>query len=235
MCLVISNSEIKQIRSLREKKYRDELGLFVVEGEKMVGEAIASGFEVIRVYREEEIGREAMARISSLSTPSPALAVVAKPQPEELVIENDLYLALDSVRDPGNMGTIIRIADWFGINTVLASADSVEIFNPKVIQASMGSIFRVRFVYTDIPGACRRFKESGIPVYGTFLDGNDIYSQELGTAGLIVMGNESNGISRATAAEVNSRLFIPSYGKSGAESLNVAVATAVTLAEFRRR
>lgn len=232
---MISNSEIKQIRSLREKKYRDELGLFVVEGEKMVGEAAASGFEVVRVYREEEIGSEAMSRISSLSTPSPVLAVVVKPRPQELVIENDLYLALDSVRDPGNMGTIIRIADWFGINTVLASPDSVEIFNPKVIQASMGSIFRVRFVYTDIPVACRRFKESGMPVYGTFLDGKDIYSQELGTAGLIVMGNESNGISRATAAEVNSRLYIPSYGKSGAESLNVAVATAVTLAEFRRR
>lgn len=231
----ISNAEIKLVRALREKKFRDEYGQFVVEGEKMVQEALKSNFKVLKVWRKEEIGEDAMKRISSLSTPPPVLALVRKPEPEGLVLEKGLYLALDSVRDPGNLGTIIRIADWFAISTLFASPDSVEPWNPKVIQASMGSIFRVRFAYADIPELCRHFKDAGMNVYGTFLDGRDIYSQPLEKNGLIVMGNESNGISSATEAEVNARLFIPSYGNSGAESLNVAVATAVTLAEFRRR
>lgn len=231
----ISNAEIKLVRALREKKFRDEYGQFVVEGEKMVQEALKSNFKVLKVWRKEEIGEDAMKRISSLTTPPPVLALVRKPEPEGLVLEKGLYLALDSVRDPGNLGTIIRIADWFGISTLFASPDSVEPWNPKVIQASMGSIFRVRFAYADIPELCRHFKDAGMNVYGTFLDGRDIYSQPLEKNGLIVMGNESNGISSATEAEVNARLFIPSYGNSGAESLNVAVATAVTLAEFRRR
>lgn len=231
----ISNAEIKLVRALREKKFRDEYGQFVVEGEKMVQEALKSNFRVLKVWRKEEIGEDAMKRISSLTTPPPVLALVRKPEPEGLVLEKGLYLALDSVRDPGNLGTIIRIADWFGISTLFASPDSVEPWNPKVIQASMGSIFRVRFAYADIPELCRHFKDAGMNVYGTFLDGCDIYSQPLEKNGLIVMGNESNGISSATEAEVNARLFIPSYGNSEAESLNVAVATAVTLAEFRRR
>ena len=231
----ISNAEIKLVRALREKKFRDEYGQFVVEGEKMVQEALKSNFKVLKVWRKEEIGEDAMKRISSLTTPPPVLALVRKPEPEGLVLEKGLYLALDSVRDPGNLGTIIRIADWFGISTLFASPDSVEPWNPKVIQASMGSIFRVRFAYADIPELRRHFKDAGMNVYGTFLDGRDIYSQPLEKNGLIVMGNESNGISSATEAEVNARLFIPSYGNSGAESLNVAVATAVTLAEFRRR
>lgn len=231
----ISNAEIKLVRALREKKFRDEYGQFVVEGEKMVQEALKSDFDVLKVWRKEEIGEEAMKRISSFSTPSPVLALIKRPESSEPVLEKGLYLALDSVRDPGNLGTIIRIADWFGINTLFASPDSVEPWNPKVIQASMGSIFRVRFAYADIPGLCRRFRDAGMNVYGTFLDGKDLYSQPLGKDGLIVMGNESNGISDAVGAEVNARLFIPSYGNSGAESLNVAVATAVTLAEFRRR
>ena len=137
---MITNAEIKDIRSLREKKFRDEYGLFVVEGEKMVQEALMSGFEVVRVWRKDEIGENAMSRISQFSTPSPVLAVVSKPQPAGLVLDRGLYLALDSVRDPGNMGTIIRLAEWFGISTIFASADCVEIWNPKVIQASMGSI-----------------------------------------------------------------------------------------------
>lgn len=232
---MITNSEIKEIRALREKKFRDELGLFVVEGEKMVREALMSNFEVVRVWRKEEIGDAAMERISTLSTPSPVLAVVSKPKPAGFRLERGLYLALDSVRDPGNMGTIIRLADWFGISTVFASPDCVEVWNPKVIQASMGSIFRVRVVNSDIPDICKRFKLNDMKVFGTFLDGRNIYEQDIEKEGLIVMGNESNGISPEVEAEVNSRLFIPSYGGSKAESLNVAVATAVTLAEFRRR
>lgn len=232
---MITNAEIKQVKSLHEKKFRDEYGLFVVEGEKMVAEALMSNFEVVKVYRKDEIGEAAMARMSQFSTPSPVLAVVAKPQPKGFQLERGLCIALDSVRDPGNVGTIIRLADWFGVSTVFASQDSVEIFNPKVIQSSMGSIFRVRVVYADIPEICRRFKEAGMPVYGTFLDGKDMYGEELSSDGLIVMGNESNGISAPTAAEVNSRILIPRFGNSRAESLNVATATAIVLSEFRRR
>lgn len=232
---MITNSEIKQIRSLREKKFRDESGLFVVEGEKMVSEALQSGLEVVSVYRAEEIGMKAMERISLLSTPSPVLALVRKPDHGPVNLEKRLYLALDSVRDPGNMGTIIRIADWFGIDTVFASDDTVDVYNPKVVQATMGGIFRCKIIYTDIPALCRKFRAGGMNVYGTFLDGTDIYSSPIDREGLVVMGNESNGISAEVAAEVNSKLFIPRGPGSRAESLNVAVATAVTLAEFNRR
>ena len=151
----ITQAEIKQVRSLREKKFRDELGLFVVEGEKLVEEALRSGFEVVRVWRRDEIGEAAMARISQLSTPSPVLAVVRRPAAQEPPRPSGLCLALDGVRDPGNLGTILRIADWFGVETVYVSADCVELFNPKVIQASMGSVFRVRAVPAELPALAR--------------------------------------------------------------------------------
>ena len=232
---MLTNAEIKEIRSLGEKKFRDSLSLFVVEGEKMVQEALMSRFEVVKVIRREEVGDAVMAKISSMSTPPPVIAVVRKSAPAALTLDRGLYLGLDSVRDPGNMGTIIRLAEWFGIGTVFTSPDCVEVWNPKVIQASMGSIFRVRTVTADIADMCRRFRAADMPVYGTFLDGTDIYSQMLSDEGLIVMGNESNGVSPGVEALVTSKLYIPSYGNSRAESLNVAVATAVTLAEFRRR
>ena len=232
----ITQAEIKQIRSLREKKFRDEYGLFVVEGEKMVREALDSAFEVVRVWRRDEIGEAAMARISQLSTPSPVLAVVARPSQAAMPDpELGLCLALDGIRDPGNLGTILRTADWFGVQAVYLSADCVEPYNPKVIQSSMGSIFRVRTATADLPELARRFREAGRPVYGTFLDGTDLYRRELSPEGLVVMGNEAAGIRPEVAAQVDARLLIPSFGRSGAESLNVAVATAVTLSEFRRR
>lgn len=236
-----SNSDIRLVRSLREKKFREESGLFVVEGEKMVREAQESGFELTRIFSREEDGEEAMKKMSSLSTAPPVLAVVKKPEhclpdiSDISVISDGLFLALDSVRDPGNLGTILRTADWFGVSTVFASEDSVELYNPKVIQSSMGSVFRIALIVADIVGICRRFRQKGLPVWGTFLDGNDIYSETLECRGLLVMGNESNGISPAVASEVDRRLRIPSFKGSGAESLNVAVATAVTLSEFRRR
>ena len=233
----ITQAEIKQIRSLSEKKFRDATGLFVVEGEKLVQEALDSGFKVVRVLRREEIGDAVMARISQLSSPSPVLAVVARPEPAADEPVRGLCLALDGIRDPGNMGTIIRIADWFGVETVYASADCVELFNPKVIQASMGSVFRVRLVTADIASLARRFREAGMRVYGTFLDGNDLYQEALQPEGLVVMGNEANGISKETAACVSDRLYIPPFPADdpGSESLNAAVATAVTVAEFRRQ
>ena len=231
----ITQAEIKQIRSLREKKFRDAYGLFVVEGEKMVQEALTSGFEVVRVWRREEIGDAAMERISQLSSPSPVLAVVSRPEPAGIVLQRSLCLGLDGIRDPGNLGTILRIADWFGVETVFASDDCVDLYNPKVIQSSMGSIFRVRVVTADLPDLARRFRAAGMRVYGTFLDGNDLYRETLRPEGLVVMGNEAAGIRPEVAAEVDARLLIPSFGRSGAESLNVAAATAVTLSEFRRR
>ncbi len=235
LCDMLSNAEIKMIRSLREKKFRDELGLFIVEGEKMLAEALKSDYTVERVLRLEEIGGSVMERISLFSSASPVLALVRQKNSDIEPDFDSLCLALDSVRDPGNMGTIIRIADWFGIRTIYASPDSVESYNPKVVQASMGSIFRVNIIRTSIPDICSEFRKRGLDVYGTFLDGENIYDKELGSKALIVMGNESNGISPETSSHIDSKLLIPSYGGSEAESLNVAVATALTLAEFRRQ
>ena len=224
----ISANEIKKVRSLSEKKFRDRLGLFCVEGEKMVEEAMRSRFDVEKVYRKEEIGEEAMSKISALSSPSPSLAVVRKPKDINLSSDSDLssclgksglFLALDTIRDPGNLGTILRIADWFGIDAV----------------------FRVKFHYTDIPSLCRATLSAGGNVYGTFLDGIDLYSRDLNlgsdSPSVIVIGNESNGISDEVAELVSDRLYIPPYPRndSGSESLNAAIATAITVAEFRRR
>lgn len=274
----ISVNEIKKIKSLASKKFRDKYGEFTVEGEKMVAEAVSSSFAVEKIWRRDEIGEEAMSRISQLSSPSPVLAVVRKPEnvsldtgmqirealmsaaePAGKDISNagkgtgtaddavsgrrlsGLYLALDTMRDPGNLGTVLRIADWFGINAVFASPDTVDVFNPKVVQSTMGAIFRVRFHYADIPDLAKTVLDAGGKVYGTFLDGRNIYSADLdcGTASpvLIVIGNESDGISAEVARLVSDRLFIPPYPADdpGSESLNAAVATAVTVAEFRRR
>ena len=248
----LSNSEIKRLKALQQKKYRDEFGLFIVEGEKMVAEALQSRFEVESVYRKDDIGAETMSRISALSSPSPALALVRKPKDTYLgadeasdIVNNcgrGLYLVLDTMRDPGNLGTVLRIADWFGIDMVFASKGSVELFNPKVVQATMGAIFRVKFHYVDnLPRLCESVAGRGGKVYGTFLDGRNIYGRELSTGtdspALIVIGNESEGISPEVAAQVNDRLYIPPFppDSCGSESLNAAVATAITVAEFRRR
>ena len=218
------------------KKFRDERGLFVVEGEKLVAEAVASDFEVVRILRADEIGRDAMSRISMLSSPSPVLAVVKMPYaPETLHIDrNSLTLALDGLRDPGNVGTIIRLADWFGIRNVIASRDTVDIYNPKVVQATMGAIFRVNFSYCDLPAV---LTDSGCAIYGTYLEGEDIYGAELSDRGIIVLGSESNGISAEAGEAVTRKLTIPSFsnGRTVCESLNVAMAAAVVCSEFRRR
>ena len=233
---MISKNDIKDIRALGQKKFREERGLFIVEGEKLVEEALRSGFAVEAVYRIDDIGEEAMARISQLTHPSPALAVVRRPAPVEPAIGPDeLVLALDGVRDPGNLGTILRIADWFGIRQVLASRDTVECFNPKVVQATMGAIFRVRVHYCDLPAVIPGLT-GNLPIYGTFLEGDNIYRTPLTRGGILVMGSEADGISPEVAALVNRRLFIPPFtaGAQTSESLNVAVATAICCSEFRR-
>ena len=245
---LISNNEIKKVKALQQKKFRDETGLFAVEGEKMVEEALRSPFHVEAVYRRDEIGEEAMKRISALASPSPVLAVVRKPS--DIVLEDisdltipgkGLFLGLDTIRDPGNLGTILRIADWFGIDAVYAAKDTVDVFNPKVVQATMGAVFRVKMHYVDLPALSERILEKGGRIYGTFLDGRNMYSRDLDTGLLkpvmIVIGNESEGISDRMASLVSDRLYIPPYPADdpGSESLNAAVATAVTVAEFRRR
>lgn len=233
---MLSGNEIKMIKSLGEKKFRDSLGLFVVEGEKMVKEAIDSGFEVESLIRRDDVGEKLMSRISTLSSPSPVLAVVRKPKPVPVPTPGGLCLGLDSIRDPGNLGTIMRLADWFGVDCIYASHDTVEMYNPKVIQASMGAIFRKTIIYCNLPSLCESFTLANIGVYGTFLNGQNIYSQGLAKQGLIIMGNEANGISPEVARVVTQRLTIPSFAKGrGAESLNVAAATAVVLSEFCRR
>ena len=236
---MISKGEIKEIRSLAQKKFRDETGLFVVEGEKLVEEALHSGFEVVKVFRSAEIGEENMARISMLTHPSPILAVVRKPAAIQPVpASGELILALDSLRDPGNVGTILRIADWFGIRTVLVSPDSVDLYNPKVVQATMGAIFRVHVHECDLPATLAGYRRAGLPVYGTFLRGDSLYEAPLQNEGVIVMGSERDGISPEVEAVVSQRLTIPPFPPEqppGAESLNVATAAAVICGEFRRR
>lgn len=246
----ISNNEIKFIKSLSLKKNRDKEGLFIVEGDKLVAEAVKSGWKIRNIYRRDEIGDEAMSRISATSSPAPSIAVVhqkegiRQPKADDmrrLLVDGGLFLGLDAVRDPGNLGTILRIADWFGVKAVFASPDTVEVFNPKTVQATMGAIFRVKIIYTDLVEVSREVRATGGSVYGTFLDGDNMYGRTLNAgdrqASLIIVGNEANGISSAVGAEATDRLYIPPYpaDEPGSESLNVAIATAITVAEFRRR
>lgn len=246
----ISNNEIKKVKALSQKKFRDESGLFTVEGEKMVDEAVRSSFTVEKVYEADVIGEDTMARITSLSSPSPVLAIVRKPSDiyvedveelDALLAQGGLFLALDTIRDPGNLGTILRIADWFGIKAVFATPDTVDVFNPKVVQATMGAIFRVRMHYVDLPALSKAVLSHGGHIFGTFLDGDNMYSKTLDdgshSPSMIVIGNESNGISESMSALVTDRLYIPPYpaDQPGSESLNAAIAAAITVAEFRRR
>lgn len=232
----ITNADIKLLRQLSDKKYRSSLGLFTVEGEKMVEEAVASGFRLRRLFRRDEIGEDMMKRISLQTSPSPVLAIVEQPSAPPETDYSKLCLGLDSVRDPGNLGTILRLADWFGVDTVFCSPDCVELYNPKVVQATMGAIFRKKVIYSPLTEVCDAFLARGLKVYGTFLDGESIYGAALGSTGLLVLGNEADGISDGIRAKVSASLTIPSFAEGpGAESLNVAVAAAVALSEFRRR
>ena len=243
---MISKNQLKYIRQLEQKKYRRREGVFVAEGTKVVGDLLLS-------YRPEAVFATAdwqapagitpqlvtddeLRRISFLQHPQQVLALFPLPvnyKPSTLNLE--LSLALDGVQDPGNLGTIIRIADWFGISTIICSEDTVDAWNPKVVQATMGSIARVNIIYLDLPDFLDTLP-ADFPVYGTFLDGENIYTQQLTPDGLIIMGNEGNGISEAVRTKVNRRLLIPDFHQGPtADSLNVAIATAITCSEFRRR
>lgn len=245
---MISKNQIKFVKQLETKKHREREGLFVAEGPKVVGDLLAAGFEPHTIFATEEwdtpltsrptsltirITPDELRRISFLQHPQQVLAIFRQPSILLPLTSHPspLTLALDGIQDPGNLGTIIRIADWFAIGTIVCSHDTVDAWSPKVVQATMGSIARVSIVYTDLKEYLSR---TTLPVCGTLLDGENIYTQELPSEAIIVMGNEGNGISPAIRSMVSHRLLIPSF-QSGAESLNVAVATAITCSEFRRR
>lgn len=227
---MISKAKIKFIRSLEKKKYRQSEGLFVAEGPKVI-EELCKICRPVEIYEGEDA-----AKASFLQHPQGMLALFPTDIHGHIQPQSGLKLLLDGVQDPGNFGTIIRIADWFGIDHVYCSAECADVFSPKVVQATMGSLARVKTEYCD-PIALLDSLPEGTPVYGTLLDGDDIYNNELTENGIIVMGNEGNGISEGVRKRVNRRLLIPSYpaNRPSAESLNVAVATAIVCSEFRRR
>lgn len=256
--IMLSKNKIKFINSLQLKKNRDGHSMFIAEGTKLVTELLpvfkchsliathdwlnehiipqnADISEIIEVPSTDDIKK-----VSMLATPSKVLATFYQPNfdiPLSYLEPTSLMLALDTVQDPGNLGTIIRIADWFGISDIFCSRETADVYNPKTVQATMGAIARVRIHYSDLTDLIRSCKDKNIPVYGTFLNGNNIYASKLSKSGLIVMGNEGKGISPEISALISDRLLIPSYptGTPTSESLNVSVATAIICSEFRRR
>jgi TrmH family RNA methyltransferase len=240
---MLSKNQIKLITSLQQKKYRFAHQLFFAEGIKVIQELLESNFELEHLYTTQEdfekvsnerkthINENDLKKISALATPNSCLAVFKIPT-EKKIRETGLILALDSVRDPGNLGTILRLCDWFGIEQLICSKETADIYNPKVVQATMGSIARVNVNYIDLEAFIR---PTQLPVFGTFMDGNNIYKTELPQEGIIVMGNEANGISPELEKIIKNRLTIPRFGTiQKTESLNVATATAIVLSEFRR-
>ena len=247
---MISKNKIKYIRSLELKKNRNKEGKFVAEGFKVVDDLLALQPADLIVATGEwlrdkhfgaeteviEVTDEELKKVSFLQHPQQVLAVFKQATSGNYSINtSELSLALDGVQDPGNLGTIIRIADWFGITHIYCSQDTADVYNPKVVQATMGSIARVKVEYGDLLGLVESLP-ADVPVYGTLLDGDNIYQQKLENRGLIVMGNEGKGISPALAKKVNHKLLIPNFpeGRATADSLNVAIATAITCSEFRR-
>lgn len=238
---MISNNEIKLITSLQQKKYRIKHGLFVAEGEKLILDLIESGMKAHSFFATQPapelnvsptlIGQNELQKISSLKNSNGWLAVFEIPQSVALD-QDELILVLDAVRDPGNLGTIIRLCDWFGVSHLICSEDTVDCFNPKVVQATMGSIARVCIHYLSLESF---LKESTLPIYGAVLNGSNIYRQKLPEAAILVMGSEAHGISENITSYITQTITIPQFGSGGrAESLNVATATAVLLSEFRR-
>lgn len=245
----LTNARRKTIKSLSTSKGRAAAGAFVAEGTKCVLDTIRA-FGTLGVYATADWARRhpgveatvvkrcELVELTSLATAPDVLALCPLPGPTVPVLDpSQLYVALDAVRDPGNLGTIMRVCDWFGVNRILASRDTVDAFNPKVVMATMGSIGRVTVHYCDLPEMLQQAGALGMNVYGAFMDGDDIFTAPLSAAGIVVMGNEGRGISPAVQQHVSRRITIPRYpaGNNGAESLNVAMATGITVAQFRQR
>ena len=242
---MVTKNQKKVIKSLHQKKYRKVYGIFVAEGIKLINELITSKIKVNNIYTVDPdafhlsdnlctlVKENELKQLSFLNTPQKALGVFYIPKEVNITLDH-LILSLDDVRDPGNLGTIIRLCDWFGIQHLVCSENTVDCYNPKVVQASMGSISRVYIHYVNL----EKFLESipiDLPVFGTFLEGNIIYKQNTPTKGIIVMGNEANGISPKISKYITHKITIPSFSlHQKTESLNVATATAITLSEFMR-
>lgn len=238
---MVSKNQIKLVISLQQKKYRSQHKLFVVEGVKTVSEILNAGLKPFKLFVDEQqkienfceaevVSKSELKQMSSLSNPNGVLGVFYMPdvkKPET----TDWMVALDAVRDPGNLGAIIRLCDWFGVKHLICSMDTVDCYNPKVLQATMGSITRVNIVYTDL---FSYLKKTSLPVFGTFMNGEAVYQKELPEAGIMIMGNEANGISEEISDVVTEKIAIPQFGSKTTESLNVATATAILLNEIRR-
>lgn len=254
---MISKNRIKYIRSLQDKKTRDEEQLYVIEGDKLIKGYLSSGVRLrllaalpgfidLLLPAEKEAIDEIepasgtdLERMSSLKTPHNAIAVVPMPEPSPDPSKNteSIIIALESIRDPGNLGTILRAAAWFGFMNVACSPDCADIYNPKVIQASMGAMLNVRVRYRDLKGLLEEAGKERLPVYGTHLEGESVYDSKPGKSGIILFGNESRGISGALLPFITTRLMIPRFSTSihGVESLNVGMAASVIFSEFARR
>lgn len=236
---MISNKQTKLITSLKQKKYRDKHRLFVAEGPKVISEFLAENFTLQWLFSVEESSQENhfliaesdLKKISFLKTPNTSLAVFKIPEKTTLP-SSGLIVVLDALRDPGNLGTIIRLCDWFGVEHLICSPDTADAYNPKVVQSSMGSLGRVKIHYQDLD---EFLQKNSLPVYGGFMDGKNIYHENLPTEGILIVGNEANGISETISKFVTHAVSIPRFGKlQKTESLNVATATAILLSEFRR-
>lgn len=239
---MISKRQIKTITSLHQKKYRKSTGLFVAEGKKVIEEFLNSSFELDTLFATEAnlfntdrkitlISEAELKKISFLKTPNTSLAVFKIKEVSKIDVQG-LIVALDDVRDPGNLGTIIRLCDWFGVKHLVCSEATVDCYNPKVIQATMGSLTRVNVVYTDLKNY---LSETNLPVFGAFMDGSNVYKANLPTNGILVMGNEANGVSEEISKLITEKIAIPRFGEiQQTESLNVAMATGILLNEFKR-
>jgi RNA methyltransferase, TrmH family len=241
---MVSKNQIKLITSLQQKKFRQSNQLFIAEGVKVIQELLLSNFVLehlfmttplfksVDVTKKMLIDENELKKISFLSTPNNCLALFKIPIPKEISANKGIIVALDSIRDPGNLGTIIRLCDWFGITEMVCSPETVDVYNPKVIQATMGSISRVNITYLDLPSFIKNTK---LPVYGTFMNGENVYKEKLPKEAVLVLGNEANGISATLEQVIKNRIAIPRFGElQQTESLNVATATAIFLSEFKR-
>ncbi|EJW97687.1 tRNA/rRNA methyltransferase (SpoU) [gut metagenome] len=250
---MLSKAKIKYIRSLEMRKFRREYNSFVAEGNKLVSDMLPA-FECelliakpswmatqgdIKAKELVVADEDDIRKASFMKNPQDVLAIFKQPDWDISAVDTskELVIALDGIQDPGNLGTIIRLADWFGIYNIVCSNDTVDAFCPKTVQATMGALSRVKIHYTNLEQFIKQQHERNIPIYGTFLDGEDMYQKDISNNGVIIMGNEGNGIRDHIKEYINDKLYIPNYpkGKETSESLNVAIATAIVCAEFRRR
>lgn len=251
---MLSKAQIKRISSYKESKYRNQDKVFVVEGVKVVNELLNSSYEIetictLKQWLDDnsqrinnkarnivEVNEDELKKISSFSTPNQILAVVKMPSPKEPVLKDKLVLALDQINDPGNLGTIIRIAHWFGIEDIICSENTVDQYNPKTIQSTMGSLFRVNVSYLNLKSFLQNLPDDN-PVYGTIVEnGENIYEKQVQTYGIIIIGSESHGISNEILPLINNPITIPNFSiNQRAESLNASIATGIIVSEFKRR